>query len=172
VTVLIIGPNNSGKSAYAEKLALRLSAGRLTYIATLLPIGEDGAARVAKHRAQRAGMGFITVEAPYADVVPGREDTVLLEDVSNLLANLIFEKRVPAPENAALETLLHLEKACKNLIAVSIGGLNEAEAGDEETANYICALERVNDVLARRSGVVLEMVSGKPVLRKGLLPCL
>ena len=50
--------------------------------------------RVKKHLAQRKDCGFVTLELPYvakdAEVSP--DSTVLLEDVSNLLANGMFER--------------------------------------------------------------------------------
>jgi adenosylcobinamide kinase/adenosylcobinamide-phosphate guanylyltransferase len=88
--ILIAGANSSGKSAFAEDLAVRIADGPLYYIATMVPHGPEGAARVARHLTRRAGRGFITIESPGA-VLPARDaDTVLLEDVSNLLADAMF----------------------------------------------------------------------------------
>ena len=58
---LIIGGAGSGKSAFAEALVCRLPGKRL-YLATMLPHGAESRARIEKHRAQRAGQGFETLE--------------------------------------------------------------------------------------------------------------
>ena len=58
---LLTGGASCGKSAVAEDLCMGLG-GSLVYLAAMRPFGEEGAARVRKHRAQRAGKGFQTVE--------------------------------------------------------------------------------------------------------------
>ncbi len=64
--VLVIGGGGSGKSAYAEALACRLSPqnkqGKRYYLATMEVYGEEGRKRVAKHRRAREGKNFITIE--------------------------------------------------------------------------------------------------------------
>ncbi len=167
---MVVGPNGSGKSAFAEALACRICRGGLCYIATLLPYGEEGAARVEKHRAQRAGMGFATLESPYADAEVAREDTVLLEDVSNLLANLMFEKKIGDAGKETINRVLSLRDGCENLVAVSIGGLEEGDGKDPETKRYIAALLAVTERLSERADAVVELHSGTPALRKGRLP--
>ena len=66
MTVLIIGHPDSGKSELAERMVTEISApGERIYLATMIPYGEDGAARVEKHRKMREGKGFTTIEAPF-----------------------------------------------------------------------------------------------------------
>ena len=59
--ILVTGGASSGKSAYAEQLACSLPGSRY-YLAAMKPFGEEGARRIARHRALRAGKGFVTVE--------------------------------------------------------------------------------------------------------------
>lgn len=54
---LVIGAAASGKSAYAESLCLGHDGPRV-YLATMEPFGEEGARRIARHRALREGKGF------------------------------------------------------------------------------------------------------------------
>ena len=49
---LVIGAAASGKSAYAESLCLGHDGPRV-YLATMEPFGEEGARRIARHRALR-----------------------------------------------------------------------------------------------------------------------
>ena len=59
--VLVTGGASSGKSAFAEDLALRLP-GPHYYFAAMKPYGEEAERRIARHRDLRAGKGFTTVE--------------------------------------------------------------------------------------------------------------
>ena len=60
---LVLGGAASGKSAYAEHLAVQ-SGGPRYYLATMQVWDAECAARVAKHRAMRAQKQFATVECP------------------------------------------------------------------------------------------------------------
>ena len=63
--ILIVGTPDSGKSVKAEEVALDLSLDTTRiYLATMIPYGEEGVARINKHKALRAGKGFITIERP------------------------------------------------------------------------------------------------------------
>ena len=52
--ILVTGGSASGKSEYAEQCITMLHKGKntLLYLATMQPYGEEGAARVEKHRKQ------------------------------------------------------------------------------------------------------------------------
>lgn len=163
--ILVSGGNGSGKSRYAEKLISSMDYPRY-YLATMIPYGESGKARVEKHINQRKDLGFITIETPYLydlEEIP-EGAIVLLEDVSNAVANRFFEKK----ENweSVYRDILKLEKACKTLVMVTITGFGEGDY-DGETAQYIRALNSINDELRKASDVVYEMRDGNPVCLKG-----
>jgi len=160
--VLVIGPNGSGKSAAAERLACDLHAagqGDLVYLATMVPDGSDGQTRVAKHRLQRAGRGFTTVESPLGVVNPA--DVILLEDASNLLANYMFAQHDPAPLPATLAQIDRLQKSCRHLVVVSIGGLECQPEYDDGTRAYIDALGQANAALRANADQVIETSGGR-----------
>lgn len=190
MNILVLGPNDSGKSAYAEKLLVKLAArgreetpgGPLVYIATMIPFGEEGFARVKKHRKQRQGLGFSTEERPCkvseAEVEAGAN--LLVEDVSNLLSNLIFDRKAnrPAEESAgdlaeesaedlAFDDIKTLCEKCSNAVLVSIGSLKPDAAYDWATNEYIEALNRLNHRLAEFADVLVTMDEGKPTVTKG-----
>ena len=93
---VVIGGSGSGKSEYAERMALHLAGQRPRfYLATMQVWDEECQARVKRHRKQRAGRGFVTVERPKQLAgIPreqlDREGTVLLEDLGNLVANELY----------------------------------------------------------------------------------
>lgn len=162
---LIIGENGSGKSVYAENLACRAGGARC-YIATMIPHGAEGAARVEKHLHQREGRGFTTLELPYAlgsAAVPP-DAAVLLEDVSNLLSNSMFARGGTAAE--VLADIAALHKRCRILVVVTIGGL-DASSYEGETRGYIEALNALNTALFGLADTVVEMKDGIPQLKKG-----
>ena len=162
---VILGPNGSGKSLYAEDLAVSSGDNRL-YIATMVPKNQENHQRIEKHRLQRRGKGFITIEEPLCmSCVPVSKDSViLLEDVSNLVANRIFGSQ-PGKYSPVLEDILTLAGRCKTLIAVSISGLEE-EGYSGETADYIRTLNDLNEKLICQASMAVEMRDGAPMLLK------
>lgn len=52
---IVTGGSASGKSEYAESLAISSDARQRFYIATMKPWDEEGHRRIQKHRAMRAG---------------------------------------------------------------------------------------------------------------------
>ena len=163
--ILISGPNSSGKGAFAEQLVQRLQ-GRRFYIATMVPQTEENFLRIEKHRRQRTGLDFTTLELPYrVSEAPVEEGSVvLLEDVSNLLANAVFSRGENAEE--VYRDLLGLSKRCGTLIMVTISGMESANY-QGETAAYVEALNRLNERLFQTSSTAVVLQKGVPVYRKG-----
>lgn len=117
---IVYGGSASGKSSYAESIAMSLQGdGRLLYIATMYPykwntteIDPEMMQRIERHRAMRADKGFDTVECyrHVEHIVAKRQDVLLLECMSNLLANEMYLE----PENddgGRPETMSEVEKA-------------------------------------------------------------
>jgi nicotinate-nucleotide--dimethylbenzimidazole phosphoribosyltransferase len=163
--ILISGANGSGKSRYAERLVARLPGPR-AYIATMRPVTEENQNRIAAHRRQREHLGFRTLELPYkvGDAPVSRNSVVLLEDVSNLLANVMFERS--GDEQAVLDDLSELLDQCGVLIAVTISGLAPT-GGDEQTDAYVARLNRLNAELLERADAAVRLENGTPTLLKG-----
>ena len=176
--ILVVGRPDSGKSAMAEKLAGEMSTEKKKiYLATMIPYGEEGASRVERHRALRKGKGFVTVERPlgvgnlpdregFIEGIRAEEATVLLECVSNLCANVMFEggkgKNLKNPEEAAeavTKDILKLKERVKNLIVVT-NEFKEEEGSDRETLEYISAVSGVNRRLKEEADRIYD-VTGK-----------
>lgn len=112
--ILVTGGSCSGKSSFAEKLLVETGEDtNKYYIATMEAADAESRARVARHRAQRAGKGFVTIEqardvqlaerkfgvepacqTEASDTPEGSLQThrkaALLECMSNLVANEMF----------------------------------------------------------------------------------
>ncbi|HCM91383.1 MAG TPA: adenosylcobinamide kinase [Lachnospiraceae bacterium] len=161
---VIIGKQNSGKSLRAEELAV--SYGRpLYYIATMKVMDEEGRKRVERHRKQREGKGFITIEHEYdlhaisalwCEPSVRSQATVLLECVANLVGNELFDNpdrpwsrnplKVEADEfvRTISDDIKYLADQVKNLIIVS-SEYDLDEDADEETRLYVSLLNRINE---------------------------
>lgn len=199
MTILIIGRPDSGKSKIAEDMVMEMSApGERIYLATMIPCGEEGRARIERHRDMRSGKGFVTIEAPYdladaldassegralpdvtgtssasgifavADHSAGRpcavripdpgSSTVLLECLSNLVANEMFERHTDKdvlPGKIAGEISKLAEKA-GNLVIVS--NHFDIEAGfDADTVRYAEVMDAVNDRISRMADRTIRL---------------
>ena len=167
----VLGKPNSGKSLRAEKLAVSMADEHKVYVATMKVIDEAGRARVEKHRKQREGKGFETVEMLYGlfKLPPMIEEpektTVLLECLSNLVGSVEAEKNPSAEESGeertASEEALKAskERSFAEEITAEIRSLAEQvhclvvvsteyepdSTFDEETMNYIRILNLVNE---------------------------
>jgi adenosylcobinamide kinase/adenosylcobinamide-phosphate guanylyltransferase len=169
MTILVLGPNSSGKSAYAEKLITHLSAGPRIYIATMAPYGEEGQARVEKHRKQRLSAGFTTIErlSGVSEIPLPSDSAVLLEDVSNLLSNVMFGEKPGKSEAEVFEDIRAMSaKSCISVL-VSIEGLIIKPEYNAETRGYINALNNLNNKLSGFADTVVSMNNGTPTAVKG-----
>ena len=147
-------------------------AGRLVYLATMDDVvNPDGtrpaAARIARHRAQRAGLGFATVECPrgLGDLEFSGDETVLLEDAGNALANELFAIDAPfAPRRAeaqAADGIAHVAQMCRNLVVVTNEVGADVLPAAIETRAYVRALGRLSCRMAARADVVCEVAAGR-----------
>ena len=159
--IMISGANGSGKSRYAERIVAR-TTGERYYIATMRPCSEENLQRIEKHREQRKDLQFTTLECPYQ--VGERDGVVLLEDVSNLLANAMFERG--GDEASVYVDIEALCSRCRLLVAVTITGLR-ADGYDGETAAYNRALNGLNQRLYDRAAAAVAMKDGAPFAEKG-----
>lgn len=173
--LLVCGGAASGKSAYAESMLCRLSgsAPRI-YLATMMPYGDEAAARIARHRAQRAGAGFETREClrGLSEISVPPDSAVLLEDIGNLCANELFD---PAGcGDGAVGQILRgaeaLRKNCRCLVVVTneLGSGGADYAGD--TLRYLRVLGEVNRRLAAMADAVCEVACGLAEYYKGEEP--
>lgn len=167
---LVTGGAASGKSEYAERLAVA-GDGPRAYIATMQPFDAECVARIEKHRAARAGRGFVTIER-YRDLkglrLPRGIDSVLLECMSNLTANELFGEG-GAGEDAARAILAGVDALCaqaRDVLIVSNELFSDGEAYDLETLRYLSVLGEINQAVARRAQRVVEVVCKIPIIHK------
>lgn len=158
---LIIGTPDSGKSELAERLILEMSQGRpVYYIATMIPYGEEGQNRVAKHRRMREGKGFITVEMPFdaGSMILPEDSCVLLECVSNLAANEMFGRHIPADkcEEKIVSDIGKLAVSVSDIVIVT-NHFEITEEFDGETILYSLMMDRINHKLSILADKVTDL---------------
>ena len=178
---LIIGGAGSGKSALAERTAVRLAAGgEKIYLATMLPADAEDRARIARHRAARGGLGFHTVERGRdlaglpAEALPAG-CTLLLDSVTALLTNEMFP---PGPDFRPDDTaparcaagLLALAERARHVVFVSDDIFSDAGLYDDATEGFRRGLAQIHRALAPTFDTVVEVCAGLPVVHKGVLP--
>lgn len=186
---IVYGGSASGKSSYAESFAMSLQGeGRLLYIATMYPykwntteIDPETMQRIERHRAMRADKGFDTVECyrHVEHIVAKRQDVLLLECMSNLLANEMYlepdgnagsdmaETMAPV-SNKIVQALIDLSTRVQELVIVTNDVFSDGGSltYDESTREYVKNLAEINCALAREAATVTEVVCGIPVIVK------
>lgn len=199
---IVYGGSASGKSSYAESFAMSLQGeGRLLYIATMYPykwntteIDPETMQRIERHRAMRADKGFDTVECyrHVEHIVAKRQDVLLLECMSNLLANEMYLEQ-DSDDGGLAETMSEVEKAgvgmsetlspvSKKIVQALVNLSTRVQdvvivtndvfsdggslTYDESTREYVKNLAEINCALARVAATVTEVVCGIPVIVK------
>lgn len=199
---MVYGGSASGKSSYAESFAMSLQGeGRLLYIATMYPykwntteIDPETMQRIERHRAMRADKGFDTVECyrHVEHIVAKRQDVLLLECMSNLLANEMYLEQ-DSDDGGLAETMSEVEKAgvgmsetlspvSKKIVQALVNLSTRVQdvvivtndvfsdggslTYDESTREYVKNLAEINCALAREAATVTEVVCGIPVIVK------
>ena len=159
---LIFGGSGSGKSEYAEKLSCELAQkNEKYYIATMIPYGEEGKKRVERHKKLREGKDFYTIEqtmhisGALEKIKNPRNSTVLIECMSNLVANEMFEPG--GNTQSIIKECMTIRDKCSNIIIVT---------NDESTREYIRQLAYINRQLAQDADIVEEVVYSVPVRLK------
>ena len=168
---MIIGGAGSGKSQYGEELLQNCGCERKIYIATMLPTGEESHQRILRHRAQRAGKGFETIEC-FTSLAKLRLPAgcgALLECVGNLAANELYFPQ--GAGNLAAEAITtgveNLCRQAKEVIVVTNDVFSDGIDYDEGTEAYLRVMSQVHAWLARRADQVAEVVCGIPIIHKG-----
>lgn len=173
--IFLAGGSKSGKSSLAQRLAKKLACDRLFYIATMSPHDQEDYIRITNHIKDREGMGFVTLEQPIRICeclkTVSYDDTFLLDSITSLLANEMFSGS--HPDFDAYERIIHDTKllcdGAANAVIVSDYIFSDAICYDKITESYKKSLGLINRSIASASDVVIEMVFGNAICRKGEL---
>ncbi len=168
-TSLILGGARSGKSHYAEKLAIE-SGKEVVYIATAKVLDEEMVQRVSRHKTDRP-TEWETIEEPLAlaDSLQhwASPDRVILVDCLTMwLTNLLSDSDKSLLQNELDQLLSCLPELPGTLIFVS----NEVGMGiipmGELTRVFVDEAGRLHQQLAQLVDNVVLMVAGLPHIIK------
>ena len=178
--LLISGGAKSGKTALAQRL-IRTLAGSAPhyYVATTVPCDDEDRRRVARHIADRAGMGFVTLECgrDICACLKGADPrgAFLLDSTTALLMNEMFPSEagfamdVRAPERCARQ-LTEFVRSVAHAVVVSDSIYADPICYDPQTEAYRRGLALIDRQLAAVSHVVVEAAAGNFILHKGVMP--
>ena len=176
--ILIAGGSKSGKSDYAQTLALQLAGtGRRFYVATMIPFDGEDQARIAAHRAGRAGMGFETVEEPrhLLRCLENGPGAYLIDSVTALLTNALFPQEAdyrfsPEEGERCLSELLAFARQAEDVVLVMDFIFSDSCRYSPETEHFRRLLGTAGQRLAALCDTVLEASAGQIFIHKGALP--
>ncbi|MDR0312724.1 MAG: bifunctional adenosylcobinamide kinase/adenosylcobinamide-phosphate guanylyltransferase [Treponema sp.] len=180
--IFISGGCKNGKSYYAQRLAeaqrvaqrVAQQADSPCYIATMKPVDAEDNERIARHRREREGWGFTTVEQP-VDIEKildkcDHNSSFLLDSLTALLANEMFLPDGSVNDNAhnkIADGLRRITQAIDNIVIVSDFIYSDALLYDRLTEKYRESLSKIDKTAATHSDVVLEVVYGNVIIHKG-----
>lgn len=153
--VAVTGGSGSGKSAMAEDISQSLCSGPKIYAATMIAYDEESRRRIERHRKQRAGRQFTTLEC-----------------ISNLVANELYNGKdfsMQDPEETAeriIRGIEHLADRADHLVVVT-NEMFQNGTKDEEMKQYLSVAGQVNRYLMEKADVFIEAVYGLPYFWKG-----
>lgn len=176
--IFISGGCKNGKSTYALKMASAMAGAdqkrALYYVATMRAGDDEDLQRIRRHRHNRQGMGFVTVEQE-RDIIQildscDRSGTFLIDSTTALLANEMFSRdggcREDAGEKVADELRI-LISDLENIVFVSDYIYADVAFCDETTREYCKSLAAIDRVCAKYCDIVIEAAYGKFCVHKG-----
>jgi adenosylcobinamide kinase/adenosylcobinamide-phosphate guanylyltransferase len=165
--IFITGGARSGKSRYAQQLALEHSA-QPVYVATARLWDEDFRERVARHRKDRDERWTLLEEEKFLSRLPLEGRTAVIDCVTLWITNYFADLRydIDACLAACCQEIDALLKRDADLIVIS----NEIGMGmhaDTAAGRKFTDLQGwVNQYLAARADNVILMISGIPLTVK------
>lgn len=167
---LVTGGCACGKSEYAENLLAGI-AGRKYYIATMHRSQDaETVQRINRHRKLREGKDFVAIEreTDIGALSVLEADGILVECMSNLLANEMYCAGRTDAVSFILNGVDRLRQKCNNIVMVTLETGMDGMVYDAFTNAYIANMGRLNAELAGRADSVVEVVYSIPVRLKGV----
>ena len=168
----IYGGVSSGKSEYAEELISR-EFNKKIYLATMENTGEYAGKRVEKHLLQREGKGFFTIEEPrhIKDLNIDEDDNILLEDLTNLLSNNLFNEdglknNFKEITEKIFSDIITLKDKCNSVFIVGNDIFSTERNQSRELDIFIDCLYSLHKQIIEAADRVIEVVYGLPYDRK------
>ncbi len=164
----ISGGERSGKSTFAQNLALKLS-NNPCYLATARVLDKEMEERVIKHKNDRDDNWNLIEESYYLSKVDFQNKTVVIDCVTLWLTNIFFDN------NEDLELSLKIAKNEINNIKIKNSNIifvsNEIGMGlhgqTTTTRKFVQLQGWINQFIANKADIAYFMISGIPLKIKG-----
>jgi adenosylcobinamide kinase/adenosylcobinamide-phosphate guanylyltransferase len=168
--ILITGGARSGKSAHALELAQSGRGGRRFFVATAQALDDEMAARIARHRADRAA-DITTIEEPVnlasaLERLSAHADLVIVDCLTLWVSNLMqvygaaCAESLPGDAAALAETMA----AAPFATIVVTGEVGSGIVPDNPAArDFRDLIGWTNQAIAKVANEVILMVAGYPV---------
>lgn len=173
--VFIIGGNGSGKSSFALEIGEKISKKnkdnlKKYFIATCEPIDEELKEKIKKHKNERKGLRWQTIEEPtkISKVIrdirkEGKNSVVIVDSITLWLTNLFVHKNSERKIKSEIENFLdELSKFEGDIIVVS----NECGLGiipeEKSLRKWESILSQINRRISLISDEVYFMLAGIP----------
>lgn len=182
--IFITGGVRSGKSSFAENIALELTkenGGQLYYLATGVASDPEMRERITKHQIDRESGNFRwrTIEQSQnigesADSF-NKEDIILLDCVTILLNNELFTTNQKWDEpflehvmKRIITGINDIRKRVKVIIVVSNEVFNESIAENDLVFSYRRILGKIHQQLVKEADEAFLVEAGIPIIMKGV----
>jgi len=174
--IFLSGGCKNGKSYYAQHLAKSQNKGLMYYVACMRPVDGEDEERIKRHRDEREGWGFLTVEQ-HVDIekildISDSGGSFLLDSTTALLANEMFLLDGSVNENAAdkiIEGLCQILAEIQDIVIISDYIYSDAVIYEPLTEKYRESLAKIDKYLAKHCDVVLEVVNTQIITHKGYI---
>jgi len=164
---LILGGARSGKSGYAEQIALSTSQA-VTYVATAQALDSEMSERIAHHQTQRPNH-WLTIEEPIqlAQVIKQHDDegqVILVDCLTLWLMNIIYQEQ---DVQVAIDDFLAALQSVKGTVLLVSNEISMGVVPMGKTSrDYVDSLGRLHQAIGRIADKVTLMVAGIPMAVK------
>jgi adenosylcobinamide kinase/adenosylcobinamide-phosphate guanylyltransferase len=166
---LITGGERSGKSSYAQKLALNLSDSPI-YVATARKWDSDFQNRIDRHQQERDERWTNIEEEKYLSKIDFSEKTALIDCVTLWLTNFFVDHKndISLSLEEAKKEFLAIAKHQNTTIIIVTNEIGMGVHAETHIGRKFVELQGwMNQFLAENADEVVLMVSGIPVKIKG-----
>lgn len=168
---LVTGGSGSGKSEFAENIAVSYKSRNLIYIATMFPYDDESFKKIERHRIMRENKNFSTIESfiNLKKVEIPKSSTVLLDCMSNLVANEMYHE--DGAKEKTVESILEgihiINSISDNFVIVTNEVFSDGIEYDSETKKYLRNIGKINTEIGRIADNIVEVVYTIPIYHKG-----
>ncbi|MCD7035509.1 bifunctional adenosylcobinamide kinase/adenosylcobinamide-phosphate guanylyltransferase [Metabacillus sp. GX 13764] len=176
--IFVSGGVRSGKSTFAEELAMKSDADHLICLATSRAADSEMAERIARHKQERAKAEreWRTIEKETAiGSLAGsftKQDAVLLDCLTVLASNELFAGKGPKREKEAvfsdmIQDLSSLSRACHTFIIVSNEVFEEPPVyNGSSVRQYLSLLGSLHQKIVKMADAAYLVENGMPLIKK------